>query len=146
MIIKRYLWDDENSPILPHLDSVLQKFDKSIVVQAEDNKVLGYAGLVEDEARYDINSFWAGKKNPVVQKALLDELKKELNFEKQKRMGMNIDKEDESFIKLLQDSGWYVHLSDPKKDIYEPSRACYQLSLTPDVIEELREINEHKKD
>ncbi len=144
MKISRYNWDEEGAPELPHLDSVLQKFDKSIVITNEDNKVLGYAGFEEWPTRHTITSFWASKNNEIVRKTLITELKKELNFNKQKRIGMVIDKLDEKFTKLLIDNGWFVHLEDEKLEITLPSRACYQLSIPPGEIDKLRNINEHK--
>lgn len=146
MIIKRYKWEEENTPTLPYLDLILNKFDNVIVVTNDDGKVAGYSGYNELDSRYLVTSFWTSKNNEVAQKALLEELKKELNFNRQKRIGMNIDKEDDDFIKLLRECGWYIHLSDVKMDIYEPSRACYQLSIPPDEIETLRKIDESRID
>ena len=144
MIINRYNWEEEGAPILPHLDAVLQKFERVIVATNEEGKVIGYSGYNEMENRHLITSFWTSKKNEVVQKALLDELKKELNFYKQKRIGMSIETEDDKFIKLLENNKWYVHLANAELDIYEPSRACYQLSIPPAEMEELRKLDEQK--
>ncbi len=143
MKINRYAWEEEGAPVLPYLDSILQKFDNSIVAINEDAKVIGYCGWTEDEDHHRINSFWTLKDNAVIQRALLQELKKEVSPEKQKRIGMTIDTENEKFIKILNECDWYVHLENSTLEIYAPSRACFQVMIPLSEIERIRTINEH---
>ncbi len=141
MKISKYNYEDEDCPTLPHLDLILQKFDKVVVVTDVDAKVIGYAGYVVDGSRCDINSFWAKGKSKEIFATLIKALKGELNFATQKRMGVIIEDGDTKLIDLFNANDWYVWVPDALKDISPPARACFMLNIPPATIDALRLID-----